>query len=524
MPARHAVMKYVCKKETSECCIVYTGEKDAIFFWTKETAVVVEMGYDFLHHLLEIHGNFGTFFKDMDSKYKTFHHGIANFISVSTFENCFLKWAAALQIDFRTSSDPFCGSSPKQLACDGTHIRISFRQLQLHPIDSPDVENALECTHRRYDRVFLPYRNRANKDMIRESRQNLLHLCMFYVQMDGERLSIETTADIVECFDGVPLAQNFIIDFIDDNFPVDLRTAASRFMTLLLRDAPISAVIPFSVIANLREKISALKVQPTLINNISKFVCSIGPELDDLLNIAASTPFIVCVCDFILYLCSSVVNVHKDDRPEEAISPIEGSYDPESGVCYYFSGDGKKVRQLPKYDIADYKETCTKLYSRVRKQGWGHLFVWLCAEHGHVYGYHLISGSEGRKDVFASAYQFMNEAPAHIYYDYSCALSDYCLNREPHFFRNTRFWIDNFHLHNHVCGDNHKPARVEGIQHPNTSICEQFNSYLSCFKYFCNHLTQSHFCFLLQIFVHIWNEKKTVLCNKRVSAENKAVL
>ena len=181
------------------------------------------------------------------------------------------------------------------MACGGAHIGISFRQLQLHPIDNLDVENTLECTHRQYDRVFLPYSNRANKDMIREFRQNVLHLCMFYVQMDGKHLSIETTADIVECFDWVPLAQNFIIDFIVDNLPVDLRTAASRFMTLLLRDAPISAVISFSVIANLKKNISALMVQPTLIN-ISKFVCSIGPQLDDLVNITASTPFIVCVC------------------------------------------------------------------------------------------------------------------------------------------------------------------------------------------------------------------------------------
>ena len=73
------------------------------------------------------------------------------------------------------------------------------------------------------------------------------------------------------------------------------------------------------------------------------------------------------------------------------------------------SGDGKKVGQLPKYYMADYKEKCTKLYSRVRKQGWGHLFVWLCTEHGHVYGYHLVSRSKGRKDAFASAYQFMND-------------------------------------------------------------------------------------------------------------------
>ena len=141
MPARHAVMKYVCKKETSECCVVYTGEKDVIFFGTIKRNSLYGRD-DFSHHLLEIHDNFGTFFKDMERKYKTFHHGFANFISVSTFK----------KIDFRTSVDPFCGSSPKKLACNGAHIGISFRQLQLHPIDNLDVENTLECTHRRYDK------------------------------------------------------------------------------------------------------------------------------------------------------------------------------------------------------------------------------------------------------------------------------------------------------------------------------------------------------------------------------------
>ena len=106
MPARHAVMKYVCKKETSECCVVYTGEKDVIFFGTIKRNSRCGRD-DFSHHLLEIHDNFGTFFKDMERKYKTFHHGFANCISVGTFKNCFLKWAAALQIDFRTTVDPF---------------------------------------------------------------------------------------------------------------------------------------------------------------------------------------------------------------------------------------------------------------------------------------------------------------------------------------------------------------------------------------------------------------------------------
>ena len=37
----------------------------------------------------------------------------------------------------------------------------------------------------------MPYRDRDNKHMFREYWQNLLHVCMFYVQMDGQHLSIE---------------------------------------------------------------------------------------------------------------------------------------------------------------------------------------------------------------------------------------------------------------------------------------------------------------------------------------------
>ena len=84
------------------------------------------------------------------------------------------------------------------------------------------------------------------------------------------------------------------------------------------------------------------------------------------------------------------------------------------------------------------------------KHGWGYLFIWTCAEKGHVYGFHLISGSEGRKDPFSSVFQYMESPPEHIYYDFGCSLSDYCLNR-----KSTQFWIDEFHGHNHVCGDNH---------------------------------------------------------------------
>ena len=121
----------------------------------------------------------------------------------------------------------------------------------------------------------------------------------------------------------------------------------------------------------------------------------------------------------------------------------------------------------------------------------------------------IIKGAEGRKDAFSSLYKYMPEAPQEIYYDNTCSLNDYCFNRAPSFFRNSRFWFDIFHSVNHKCGHNHKCHDIPGLLHENTSICEQFNSSLKTLKFISTHLSQSRFCFLMQLIIHFWNTEKT---------------
>ena len=105
----------------------------------------------------------------------------------------------------------------------------------------------------------------------------------------------------------------------------------------------------------------------------------------------------------------------------------------------------------PEVDIA-----CSKKFPSVSFGGFGYLFLWFCPIHGHCYGFHLISGGEGRKDPFSSLFKYMEKAPKHIFYDFACQLSEYCLNREPEFFKHTRFWHDLFHSLGHKCGINFK--------------------------------------------------------------------
>ena len=99
--------------------------------------------------------------------------------------------------------------------------------------------------------------------------------------------------------------------------------------------------------------------------------------------------------------------------------------------------------------------------------------------------------------------------PEDIYYDFACQLSEYCLNREPELFKNTRFWHDLFHFIGHVCGINFKSGRVLGLEGVNTEICEQVNSFLQCIKYTGSHLSQEHFTFFVQFFLYLMNKEKT---------------
>lgn len=171
---------------------------------------------------------------------------------------------------------------------------------------------------------------------------------------------------------------------------------------------------------------------------------------------------------------------------------------------YDMPGSGKNWDDRPEVE-----QPCRKMYPEISLGGFGYMFLWFCPIHGHSYGFHIIERGEGRKDPFSALYKYMPEMPDHIFYDFACQLSEYCLNREPALFKFTRFWHDLFHLVGHVCGYNFKSGRVVGLEDLNTEICEQWNSLLQSVKYTASHFTQEHFVFFLQHSLHRLNTKKT---------------
>ena len=124
--AKRFVYKRVCQR--GSCELLYTREEDSIYFCPHETAVGHEILYNFEGQLFR-KNIFSIFCEQMISTYRS--GSIAQnlrFMSSVTFA-VFFAWLG--KVDSRKSIDPCCGYSPKYLACDGTHVGVAMKKLDV---------------------------------------------------------------------------------------------------------------------------------------------------------------------------------------------------------------------------------------------------------------------------------------------------------------------------------------------------------------------------------------------------------
>ena len=114
-------------------------------------------------------------------------------------------------------------------------------------------------------------------------------------------------------------------------------------------------------------------------------------------------------------------------------------------------------------------------------------------EHGVTRAYHIIPNCEGRNTPFSFLLTRLPKPPKVVVFDFACQLMEYCLNREPEYFKHVLFLLDGFHKWNHkTCSTAFKMSWTYGdktltvsgeksnfrhIQrHLNTQSAEQWNS------------------------------------------------
>jgi hypothetical protein len=249
-----------CLARNPECQLSYSGEPDCLHFWTRNTAAGDEIGFDFVGRVQHSKLSFTAFCEDMTRRYKLFAIDSACFMSRSTFVLWFFSWAARMRIDFREHIDPWCGRNPHVLAGDGTHIGLTVRHLRIEPIDRPAADADIQQpSHRRYDRVFLPYANSDDKGAIRCARATLSQACKQALCEDRAALPItaESVENLVRILPDDEAVKTVIIKFLSHGFPQPVHESLARFLKLLACDAPVSALLPFRYICRIRASLNS---------------------------------------------------------------------------------------------------------------------------------------------------------------------------------------------------------------------------------------------------------------------------
>ncbi len=262
--------------------------------------------------------------------------------------------------------------------------------------------------------------------------------------------------------------------FVKLELPNNVMFAVAKLCWLLCHNGDLAAVFPPNFHDSIVEFMDPATDGLDFTTQVLDTVCLELKEVFRLVKHDLNLCRIVCV--FVSSLLADIQDIHRNDHQAEEASPIPGTFNPPCGTCYYFTEEGLQQRKIPSYSLVDKSSTtdvCTKLYPQVSYGGFGYLLAFFCPIHGHSYGFHLIAGGEGRKDVFAALYKFCRIPPQHIFYDFACQLSEFCNNREPSYFQATRFWHDIFYGFNHTtCGSTYKSIRVASMEGINSEICE----------------------------------------------------
>ena len=105
------------------------AQEKGIFFYSSHTCAGDEVGWDFISLVMKTKISFTGYCNEMTRRYSTNNVLSGHFMSPNIFICWFFGWLAAFKIDFRKEIDPWCSYNPEVLACDGTHIGVSLRNI-----------------------------------------------------------------------------------------------------------------------------------------------------------------------------------------------------------------------------------------------------------------------------------------------------------------------------------------------------------------------------------------------------------
>ena len=137
------------------------------------------------------------------------------------------------------------------------------------------------------------------------------------------------------------------------------------------------------------------------------------------------------------------------------------------------------------------------------------IFAAFCA-HGICLAFFFMSNHESPETLFSFLMQRRKVPPNALIADNSCLVQHFSLNREPHYFKDTEFYIDGFHNQgNHVgCSTGYTIALFRYFDVINTEVAEQFFSILDRIVTPVAFMRVENATLFVRLFVAFQNEKR----------------
>ena len=518
------------------CVLKWTGESECIYRSLGKVSAGYELGWEYVDMVNTSKQTFQGFVTIMNNRYKSRGPESLPFMTLPTFIDWWFGWASNMRIDFREICN-WCENGPEMLACDGTKVGLGLTNAFVKPIESLEDSNIIPTRLRRNDRCYIVTPPRTEPKIYAMARTHLRYVSLMIL---GRICSADKLAEDILLARTNQLKELLPAESLDlfkrmlcSDTSLAERQKMSWHFKELSHDCSLDTIIPLFTTNRLLKFVADCKVQKLSTLNCLSFANTfydINRGVADLIGVSVKSHGLPPndILDHLHYLASFVINMHNSDVPPEPPKVIESSYNPPKlGRAFYFERHGMQVRNVRTFsiDVSNKKkennfddkplDLCTKVFPQVSKKGMTYLFLWFCPRHGHCYGFHIIPGSEGRKDPAAAIYTHMETPPKCIFYDHACSLSEYVKNRESGFFKNTRVFHDVFHGFTHKCSTSLSCADLNCFAQVNTSVCEQFNSYIQRIKSSAKLLSQVHFVFYLQFFIHQRNQSQFKSFEKR---------
>ncbi|XP_022288437.2 uncharacterized protein LOC111100644 isoform X2 [Crassostrea virginica] len=406
--------------------------------------------------------------------------------------HCFLS---LLDIDNSQGfSCPHCGGDetpPQTIVCDGTSL--SFQRRMWDWKENAGTDNVLHLSSSKYsERTFIP--------------DGALRKLLNRYSGDGRVVRGVKNPSLTEKEKGCllkgvkelsPALHSILLSIEED------RHVFKHFQRLLMclsSPSPVCSLIrPTQEVGQLIESISRgenLRQDPVKLDLLHKKmpiifeVIESGAEVRDLGNLLSEL-WEIAVDPFV---CA-----REDTSLEENVDVEDLSFFPTL----------HKYRNRGIFEM-DLKNMKKKQGTECCKRFAGHpsllpgIFTIFCP-HGICYGFQVMESHESPNVPFTILRTRFKKAPKHIIYDNACKLQQYCLSRDPLFFKTSEFYVDRLHWDNHTaCSLAYDLSIYPQFSALNSQCNEQANAGLKRIKEQLSYMTANNFMMHCTFF--LWNK------------------